>query len=105
MQWYAVRHVYLFGEKPSRKNKVFEERIICVRAKTTLEAHKKARKIAKKYARDLGKVLYPVQIGYEMDPGRMRDGSEVWSALYNSPKTLRAFYKERYRDPDHDPNW
>jgi hypothetical protein len=50
MAWYAIRRVVLFEVKQNGMN-VFEERIVAIRANSSIGAHEKTRKEAKDYAR------------------------------------------------------
>ena len=102
MGWYAIRHVYKFGVKRNGEN-VFEERIVAIQAKTAKEAHLKARKEAKEYARLNKLTLYPHSYGYEQDGEKLIDLYELWSELFDSRETIAQFYSRRYRKGRHHP--
>lgn len=53
MPWFAIRSVYLFGQKFDDTN-VFEERIVCFEAASAHEAHVKAKRESEQYAADNG---------------------------------------------------
>lgn len=95
MPWYAIRHVFLFQKKPRGVN-VFEERMVCFKARSWKEAHAKAEKEADVYAGHIGAVVHDQQEGYLMDDADLVDGHEIWSMLYESAQTLNTFYRDHY---------
>ena len=102
MAWYAIRHVFLFDVKQNGTN-VFEERIVAIRANSSIEAHEKARKEAKEYARRNNLKINPHSIGYEQDGKKLVDEYELWSELLGSRKSLAQFYSHRYGKCRHRP--
>ncbi|WP_431687862.1 DUF4288 domain-containing protein [Hahella sp. NBU794] len=103
MSWYAVKSLYHFGIKESGKN-IYEERIVCFKAKSFDSAHAKALKEAEKYAKDCNFELHPEQSAYKQDGKKLRNGYEIWSVLYESDLDLEAFYNEHYLKYDYNPD-
>ena len=95
MAWYAIRTVYLFGQKPDGTN-VFEERVVAFEAASWDEANDKGDAESTAYAEVNGLEAHPEQSGYEQDGSALIDGYEVWSELFESRLDLDAFYKQRY---------
>jgi hypothetical protein len=102
MPWFAIRSVYLFGEKFDGTN-VFEERIVCFEAASAHEAHVKAKSESEQYAADNGCEVFPEQEGYEQDGDALIDGYEVWSVLLEARQSLADFYAERYERYTYSP--
>jgi len=100
--WYAVRTVYHFGAKSDGKN-IFEERVVCFEALDWSEAHTKAEKESAAYATENNFVAHPEHSGYEQDGKALIDGYELWSELFESTKTLEAFYANRYGKYEYHP--
>lgn len=95
MYWFAIRCIYHFGIKSNGIN-VFEERIVCFKAKTVDEAHEKADKESLEYASAHGFIVHSQQDGYMQDGDQLIDGYELWSTLYESHENLNDFYNNRY---------
>jgi len=102
MAWFGIRTVYLFGVKANDIN-VFEERVICIEAADSDEAHEKAKLEAEKYALANGFERYPIQIAYEQDGTSLVDGYEVWSELFESKLSLSEFWVMRYESYEYKP--
>jgi hypothetical protein len=102
MAWFAIRSIYLFGQKSDGTN-VFEERIVCFEAESADAAHDKAHLESERYARDNGFQVFPERESYEQDGDRLIDGYEVWSVLYEARTSLADFYAARYRRYDYHP--
>ena len=95
MPWYAIRTVYLFGQKADGSN-VFEERVVCFQAASWDEANAKADAESSRYAEANGFEAHPEQSGYELDAATLVDGHEVWSEMFQSREDLPAFYRQHY---------
>ena len=95
MAWYAIRTVYLFGQKADGTN-VFEERVVCFAAGDWDEANAKGDAESNAYAEANGFEAHPEQAGYELDGAALVDGHEVWSEMFESRQDLQAFYRQRY---------
>ena len=102
MAWFAVRSVYLFGQKTDGTN-VFEERVVCFQAESADAAYAKAKQESERYAQDNGCEVFPERVGYEQDGDPLIDGYEVWSELFESRETLADFYAARYTKYDYRP--
>ncbi|MDH5712258.1 MAG: DUF4288 domain-containing protein, partial [Gammaproteobacteria bacterium] len=100
--WFAIRSVYQFGIKENGLN-VFEERIVCFKAKDFDEAHIKADAESEKYANENDFIVHPEQIGYKQDGNPLMDGYELWSELFESSKSLEDFYQDRYKKYEYNP--
>lgn len=103
MGWYAVRSVYLFGTKKNGKN-IFEERTVCFEAADFSEANAKAALESKEYAESNDFEVFQEQVTYKQDGDPLIDEYEIWSELYESNKSLDAFYFDRYGQYMYDPN-
>jgi len=103
LSWYGARSVYHFGVNSEGLN-VFEERVVCIKAKSTEEAHARARKEAEDYAESNQFEMHPEQSFYKQDGDKLIKNYEVWSELFQSNQTLDKFYKERYLKYLYDPN-
>ena len=110
MAWYAIRTVYLFGQKADGTN-VFEERVVCFSAASWDEANAKGDAESNAYAEANGFESHPEQAGYELDGAALVDGHEVWSEMFEARLDLQAFYRQRYEafafvpdDDDDEPN-
>ena len=111
MAWYAIRTVYLFGQKADGTN-VFEERVVCFAAGDWDEANAKGDAESNAYAEANGFEAHPEQAGYELDGAAHVDGHEVWSEMFEARLDLQAFYQQRYEafafapdeDVDAEPN-
>jgi hypothetical protein len=97
MAWYAIRTVYLFGQKPDGTN-VFEERIVAFDAASWDEANAKGDAESTAYADANGFEAHPEQAGYELEAGTPVDGGEVWSELYEARLSLADFHRRRYAE-------
>lgn len=98
MNWYAVRSVYLWGQKSDGTN-VFEERVVALSAPSESEALVKARAEAEAYRvqrRDVSYERHPQFVLYRLDGGATSDGAEVWSEMFESYESLQQFYASRY---------
>lgn len=95
--WYAVRTVYLWGQKSNGVN-VFEERIVAFKTTSDAEVFAKAAKEADEYAvqDDYSYEIHPQQTLYRLDDGDLIDGHEIWSQLFEADMSLRDFYQNRY---------
>jgi hypothetical protein len=102
MAWFAVRSIYLFGQKADGTN-VFEERVVCFQAESADAAHDKAKLESERYAADHGFEVFPEREGYEQDGDSLIDGYEVWSVLFESRDSLSDFYAARYTKYDYKP--
>ena len=102
VHWYGARTVYHFGVSSEGVN-VFEERVVCILAKDTEDAHSKAVKESEKYAESNDFEMYPEQVCYRQDGGKLINEYEVWSELFQSTQSLDEFYKERYLKYLYDP--
>lgn len=105
MAWYAIRTVYLFGQKPDGTN-VFEERVVAFEAASWDEANAKGDAESTAYAEANGFESHPEQSGYEQDGSALIDGYEVWSELFEAKVDLESFYRQRYEayafEPEED---
>jgi hypothetical protein len=106
MPWYAIRTVYLFGQKPDGVTNVFEERVVAFEAASWDEANAKGDAESTAYAEVNGFEAHPEQSGYEQDGAALVDGYEVWSELFEAPLGLDEFYARRYEayafEPEED---
>jgi hypothetical protein len=102
MPWYAIRTVYLFGQKPDGTN-VFEERVVAFEAASWDEANAKGDAESTAYADANGFEAHPEQSGYEQDGAALVDGYEVWSELFEARLGLEEFYQQRYAAYDFEP--
>ena len=105
MPWFAIRTVYLFGQKADGAN-VFEERVVCFSAASWDEANARGDAESSAYAEANGFEAHAEQAGYELDAAALADGHEVWSEMFESRLALDAFYAQRYTafefEPDDD---
>lgn len=95
MPWFAIRTVYLTGQKADGAN-VFEERVVCFSAADWDVAHAQGDAESTAYADANGYEAHREQSGYEQDGDDLVDGYEVWSELFESRLGLDGFYVERY---------
>ena len=105
MAWYAVRTLYLWGQKADGIN-VFEERVVAFSAETDTDVFAKAQHEADVYAQNAdgsGYEIYPQQISYQLDEGDLIDGHEVWSQLFEGYESLDEFYQNRYAQYEYHP--
>src|SRR5689334_19331914 len=102
MAWFAIRSVYLFGQKSDGMN-VFEERVVCFEAENWEAAHTKAKAESEQYASDNRFEVFPERDGYEQIGDALIDGYEVWSILLESRESLAEFYATRYTKYDYHP--
>jgi hypothetical protein len=102
MPWYAIRTVYLFGEKPDG-TRVFEERVVAFAAASWDEARARGDAESTAYAAANGFEAHPEQAGYEQDGAALVDGCEVWSELFEARMDLHGFYRQRYTSFAFDP--
>ena len=105
MNWYAVRSVYLWGQK-SDGTSVFEERVVAFTAASEDEAWVKVHAEAEAYRLERTDVTYerhPSGVMYQLDEGAASDGAEVWSEMFEANETLELFYANRYGRYDYEP--
>jgi hypothetical protein len=102
MRWFAVRSVHLCKRKRDGTN-IFEERVVCFKAKSFDHAFLKAEREADRYAAAAKFKVHGVQMAYEQDSDALIDGYEVWSVMLQSRKSLSAFYAARYAVYDYEP--
>lgn len=105
MSWYAVRTLYLWGQKSSGIN-VFEERVVAFEAESETEVFSKASAEADAYAQQADGTAYdihPQQVSYQLDAGALIDGHEVWSQLFEGYESLDEFYHNRYAQYEYHP--
>ena len=102
MAWYAVRTIFLIGNKPGGIN-IFEERIVCIEAASFDEAHAKGAKESKQYASEQKFERHPDQVAYEQEGEYLVDEYEVWSELYESTDSLEQFWASRYARYEYRP--
>jgi hypothetical protein len=95
MPWYAIRTVYLFGQKADGTN-VFEERVVGFAASDWDEANAKGDVESNAYAEANGFAAHPEQAGYELDGATFAEGAELWSEMFEARLSLEAFYRQRY---------
>ena len=98
--WYAARAVFLHkGLGPARgKKRVFEERIVLLRAATEKAALREAEREARRYARSTSGVDYVGFVEtFRLFESRLRSGSEVFSLMRSSTLTPSRFVS-RYVD-------
>ncbi|OMH38249.1 DUF4288 domain-containing protein [Motiliproteus sp. MSK22-1] len=95
MDWFSVRNVYHFGTTETGDN-IFEERVVCFKAKDFSDAHEKGKKESATYALENGFIAYDEQLVYKQDGEELIDCYEVWSELFQSPLDLDSFYREHY---------
>jgi len=100
--WFAIRSVYLFGQKTDGTN-VFEERIVCFEAESADKAHEKARAESLQYAEVNNLEVHPTRDAYEQDGDALIDGYEVWSELHESRESLQEFFANRYGRYEYHP--
>ncbi len=106
MNWYAIRTVYLWGQKSDGTN-VFEERVIAFQTNTDHEALAKAKDEASVYSKEREDIQYqvhPDQISYRLDDEPLIDGYEVWSEMFESNESLSEFYINRYTKYEYHPD-
>lgn len=105
MSWYAVRTLYLWGQKTNGVN-VFEERVVTFQAESESSVFVKAQNEADVYAAQgdgAGYEIYPQQVSYRLDDGNLIDGHEVWSQMFEGYETLEEFYHNRYAQYEYQP--
>jgi hypothetical protein len=95
MPSYAIRTVYLFGQKADGTN-VFEERVVGFAAASWDEANAKGDIESNAYAGANGFEAHPEQAGYELEDTDIADGSELWSEMFEARLSLPDFYRQRY---------
>ena len=103
IKWFAIRTVFLFGQKKDGTN-IFEERVVVFSAKTEEEAFAKAEEEAEQYAALNQMEWYPWQIAFNQEGEPLIDGYEVWSELYESSEDLQSFVKSRYEQYEFHPD-
>jgi hypothetical protein len=105
MKWYAIRTVYMWGQKADGAN-VFEERVVAFNALSDQEAFEKAKIEAKEYSKereDREYEYYPEQVSYLLDEEELIDGYEVWSEMFEAKQSLNEFYENRYTKYEYHP--
>ncbi len=95
MAWFAVRSVYLFGQKSDGTN-IFEERVVCFEAASAREAYPKAKQESEQYAAENNFAVFPEREAYEQDGDALIEGYELWSTLLEARLSLAEFFAERY---------
>ena len=99
--WYAARAVFLHkGLRPSRgKKRVFEERIVILRAATEKGAIQEAEREARRYARTTSGVEYVGFVEtFRLFESRLRSGSEVFSLMRSTSLTPSRFVSRYFDD-------
>lgn len=95
MPAYAIRTLYLFGQKADGTH-VFEERVACVVAASWDEASAKGDAESTAYAQANGFEAHPEQAAYELEGDVRLDGQEVWSEMFEARMSLADFHRARY---------
>ena len=99
--WYAARAVFLHKSiRPSRgKKRVFEERIVLLRAATEKAAIQEAEREARRYARTTSGVDYVSFVEtFRLFESRLRSGSEVFSLMRSTTLTPSRFVSRYFAD-------
>jgi hypothetical protein len=99
--WYAARAVFLHKSlRPSRgKERVFEERIVLLRAVTERAAIREAQREARRYARTTTGVDYVGFVEtFRLFESRLRSGSEVFSLMRSTTLSPSRFVSRYFDD-------
>src|SRR2546423_8720604 len=94
MAWFAIRSVYLFGQKSDGTN-VFEERVVAFEAVDPDAAHEKGKVESEQYAQANQIEVFPERDSYKQDGEPLIDAYELWSELFESRQSLADFYASR----------
>ena len=85
-EWYGARTIYQhYTKKKIAKNKLYEERIVLIKANSFDDAITKAEKEAEKYSKEnsSSKFLGYVNV-YKLVDGKLRNYTEVYSLMRDS---------------------
>lgn len=95
--WYGAKAVFRHADLEEHGQRLFEERVVLIRATSPHEAIRKAEEQARKYAAENGVTWVEEYIcTYEMFDEELGEGTEVWSLMRRSAldeaQYLRRFY-------------
>jgi hypothetical protein len=104
-EWFAVRTVFKWNRWKADGKNIFEERIVCFKAKDDQEAFSKAERESAQYAADNNmSQTHGDVVCYMQDGDDLIEGYEVWSELYESNLSLEQFYVQRYGKYEYHPD-
>ena len=96
--WYGAKCIFLHSDLQSENGRVYEERVVLIKAENLDEAIERAEKEAKEYAQNLEGCVYLdfVNVFHIYDES-IEDGTEIYSLMRDS-KLSKNKYLNRFYD-------
>lgn len=96
--WYSAKCIFHHSDLRNKRGRVYEERVVLIRADNFNEAIARAEKLAKKYAKGLDgcKYLGFVDV-FHIFGESIEDGTEIYSLMRDS-KLSKNKYLDRFFD-------
>ena len=99
-EWYSVKIIFRHENLSDTKNtKIYEEKVIVLRAHSLEEAMNAGKKEGKRYSKLLGDVKYVGYVAaYRLCVETIEEGTEVYSLMRKSKLSKRQFIDRYYDD-------
>lgn len=96
--WYGAKCIFLHKDLGQGRSRVYEERVVLIKAKNIDRAIERAEKEARKYANDMDGCSYVGFVDvFHLFDSKLKSGTEVYSLMRDS-KLGKNKYLDRFYD-------